>query len=188
MRKREILDLMTFDLLCRKIISNFNFLSKWITSTLDMEKDSSAQMETLKIFIDLLRELIKMRNLHSATSVLSGIKSSSVLNEKTQSDLRKGFLQLETKLERKTQKILGYNSKKTKKYLSYIGKYLQQIQEINNSYENNEVLLSLFYKERNVSQSFSILYLGTKWVCEFQEVSHCWIAHQRDPKRSTTMS
>lgn len=122
-----------------------------------MEKDFASQMETLKIYIELLRELIEMGNFHSATSVLSGIKNSTVVSEKTQLELRKSLLQLETKLERKTQKNFLQIFEKTEQSVPYIGKYLRQIQDVNNLYQNNEVFQFHFSTEMNHSDlSFCI--------------------------------
>jgi len=130
---------MIFFFFFRGLISSFNNLSKWITSSLDRERNPSTQIEMLKFHLNLLKELLQFGNLQSAKSVQTGIRNSQLLNEGNPSfsDLRKTFHRCEISLEKKCLKFNSGSHSKITSCIPWIGTFLDDLQEINTSHDNH---------------------------------------------------
>jgi hypothetical protein len=110
-------------------LSSFQYLSKWVTSTVDMENESKAEIKSLPLFLELVSELIQIGNFNSALSVLSGIKKSLVFQNKPQKDFVKQIAKYEADLK-KHFAFMNRKDDNHKQCVPCIQYYLKKIKEI----------------------------------------------------------
>lgn len=111
-------------------MSSFHYLSKWVTSTIDMESESMAGIKSFPLFLELVSELIQLGNFNSAVSVLSGMKKSLVFQSKSQKDLAKQITKSVMKLKKKRFSFMNRKEGKHKKCVPYFQYYLKKIKQL----------------------------------------------------------
>jgi hypothetical protein len=132
------------------MVSSFHFLSKWVTSTLEMDSVNQAECKSIDLLLNLLQELIQLGNMNSATSVIHGMKKSSLKNEKLQTELTKSISKFELHLGKKKSSFIQQRNDRSRKCVPCILTYLQRISEIGIILEYELVFFSLIFWDEQI--------------------------------------